>query len=90
MDKLFKKISIATVIYVVVFLIDYVIELFRITESGTYVTVLGLRIVTEMTSEELFTTFSLTWQVLITYIIFTIFFIVVSSLVGKRINKKLI
>jgi hypothetical protein len=88
MDKLFKKISLATVIYVVVFLIDYVIELFRITESGNHVTILGLRIVTEMTPEELFTTFSLTWQVLITYIIFTIFFIVTSSLIGKFFNKK--
>lgn len=88
MDKLFKKISLATVIYVVFFLIDYVIELFRITDSGTHVTIMGLRIVTEMTPEELFTTFSLTWQVLITYIIFTIFFIVSSSLINKFFNKK--
>lgn len=88
MDKLFKKISLATVIYVVVFLIDYVIELFRITDSGTHVTIMGLRIVTEMTPEELFTTFSLTWQVLLTYIIFTIFFIASSSLIGKNFNKK--
>lgn len=88
MDRLFKKISLATVIYVVVFLIDYVIELFRITESGTHVTIMGLRIVTEMTPEELFTTFSLTWQVLITYIIFTIFFIIISGIIGKIFNRK--
>lgn len=83
MEKLFKVFSLATVIYIVIFLIDYVYELFQINESGTHITILGLKIVTKITPEELYTTFSLTWQVLITYIIFTIFFIVVAKALGE-------
>ncbi len=86
MVKIFKKISFATVIYFIVFLIDYVFELFQINESGTYLTILGLKIVTKMTPEELYTTFSLTWWVLITYIIFTVLFIVGSKIIRKLIN----
>ncbi|CDQ20594.1 hypothetical protein SAMN05192559_105137 [Halobacillus karajensis] len=66
--KLTKWIFIGTVIYLAAFLIDYFVTLFSIDESGIYRSKLGLQIDMTMNEEELFTTFSLTTQVLFTYL----------------------
>ncbi|ENH98203.1 hypothetical protein J416_01874 [Gracilibacillus halophilus YIM-C55.5] len=65
--KLTKFVFIGTIIYLLLFLIDYLVTLFSIDKSGVYKSKLGLEIDMTMNEEELFTTFSLTPQVLITY-----------------------
>ncbi|TQS75897.1 hypothetical protein DX933_03885 [Ornithinibacillus gellani] len=66
--KLSKVIVIGTVVYLVAFLIDYLTTLFSIDRSGVYHSKLGLKITMEMSPEEMFTTFSLTPQIIVTYI----------------------
>ena len=55
-------------------MIDYVVELFSISSSGTTNTALGLEIITKMNNNSLNTTFSLTWKVLILYLVFILLF----------------
>ena len=70
--KLSKFIVVGSVVYLVAFLIDYLTTLFAIDQSGVYHSKLGLKITMEMSPEEMFTTFSLTPQILVTYIIWII------------------
>ena len=70
----YKAFNAGSSIYLVVFMIDYIIELFSINSSGIKTTALGLKIVTTMNEHSLNTTFSLTWEVLISYLIFILFF----------------
>ena len=70
----YKAFNAGSSIYLVAFMIDYIIELFSINSSGIKTTALGLKIVTTMNEHSLNTTFSLTWEVLISYLIFILFF----------------
>ena len=70
----YKAFDAGSSIYLVAFMIDYVAELFSINSFGIKTTVLGLKIVTNMNEHSLNTTFSLTWEVLISYLIFILFF----------------
>lgn len=65
--KLSKFIFLGTILYLFLFLFDYFITLFAIDETGVYMSKLGLKIDMIMNEEELFTTFSLTPQILVTY-----------------------
>ena len=70
----YKAFDAGSSIYLVAFIIDYIIELFSINSSGIKITALGLKIITNMNEHSLNTTFSLTWRVLISYLIFILFF----------------
>ncbi|MFG6146846.1 hypothetical protein [Halobacillus sp. B23F22_1] len=90
--KLTKFIFIGTVVYLVLFLIDYLVTLFSINESGEYMSTLGLSIDMTMTEEELFTNFSLTPQVLVTFvswlmIVCLVFLVAKRIRYGKVLNK---
>ncbi|MED1900001.1 MULTISPECIES: hypothetical protein [Bacillus] len=85
--KITKYIGIGSMIWAIVFFIDYIYELFQINESGSVTTLTGLRITTEMTKEELNTQFALTWQALLMYIIFLIIWVVISLLINSRKQK---
>ncbi|GGF18061.1 hypothetical protein GCM10010954_16060 [Halobacillus andaensis] len=85
--KLTKFIFIGTVVYLVLFLIDYLVTLFSIDESGEYMSTLGLSIDMTMNEEELFTNFSLTPQVLITFVSWLLIICLV-FLVAKRISHR--
>ncbi|NRG48111.1 hypothetical protein HRF87_25815 [Bacillus sp. CRN 9] len=79
--KLSKFIFIGSMIYLTLFLIDFLITLFSIDETGVYRSKLGLGIDMTINDVEMFTTFSLTPQILVTYIswlfiICTVFFII--------------
>lgn len=79
----FKGISLGSCTYLVAFMVDYVVELFRINSSGEKITFLGLKIVTSMRENSLNTTFSLTWKVLITYAVFMVVFMLIFSAFRK-------
>lgn len=70
----YKAFNAGSSIYLVVFMIDYIIELFSINSSGIKTTALGLKIITTMNGHSLNTTFSLTWGILISYLVFILFF----------------
>ncbi|HCN57735.1 MULTISPECIES: hypothetical protein [unclassified Exiguobacterium] len=72
--KLTKLIGVGTVIWAVIFLIDYIYELFQINETSVVTTMTGLKISTVMTKEELNTHFSLTLQALLMYLAFIVLF----------------
>ena len=82
--KIKKYIGIGTVIWSIVFLIDYIYELFKITETSVVTTLAGLRITTVMTKEELNTHFSLTWQALVMYLVFLIVFVSLAVLINLK------
>ena len=69
----YKAFDAGSSIYLVAFMIDYVAELFSINSSGIKTTALGLKIVTNMNEHSLNSTFSLTWRVLILYLVFISF-----------------
>ncbi len=85
--KLTKFITFGTIIYLLLFLLDYITTLFSIDESGVYMSKLGLKINMKMNEKELFTTFSLTPQVLITYISWIIL-VCIFYLALKKINNR--
>lgn len=82
--KITKYIGIGTVIWSIVFLINYIYELFKITETSIVTTLTGLRISTVMTKEELNTDFSLTWKALIMYLLFLIIFVSFAVLMNSK------
>lgn len=70
--KYSKILELATTGYLIIFVVDAIFELFKINSSGTVTTFLGLQITTLMTAKKLDTTFSLTWSVLLWYIVFMV------------------
>ena len=82
--KITKYIGVGTVIWSIVFLINYIYELFKITETSEVTTLTGLRITTVMTEEELHTNFSLTWQSLVVYLLFLIGFVSIAVLINSK------
>lgn len=81
-----KQISLASTCWLIIFILDFVIELFQVTKSGTKETVLGLKIITRMTPHELNTVFSLTFKTLISYLIFILIWLAVYYFIVR--NKK--
>lgn len=86
--KITKYIGIGTVIWSIVFLIDYIYELFKITETSEVTTLTGLHITTVMTKEELNTYFSLKWQALVMYLVFLIGFVSLAVLINSKKSHK--
>ena len=83
-SSFFKQVKIATVVFVAVFIIDFVIELFQINGSAVKTTLLGLRIKTSVNPAELFTTFALTLRVLISYLIFIVSWVSVFMIARRQ------
>jgi len=63
--KITKLIGVGTVLWAIIFLVDYIYELFQINETSVVTTMTGLKITTVMTKEELNTHFALTLQALV-------------------------
>ena len=84
----YKAFNLGSSIYLVVFMIDYIIELFSINSSGIKTTALGLKIIITMSEHSLNTTFSLTWEVLISYLIFILLFMFAFYFL-KKIKKQM-
>lgn len=86
--KNIKNIGYGTITWLVIFVINYIYELFKINESGTIVTLTGLKITTLMTEKELYTEFSLTKQALVMYIGFIICWVIVCYFIYYRKKSK--
>lgn len=56
--------------YLILLVIDLIVELFQITKSGTVVTLFGIRITSNITSRQLITTFYLDRRLILSYTIF--------------------
>lgn len=85
--RLSKSFGIGTCIYLLLFLVDYVIELFQITQSGQKITLFGLKISTIMTNHSLNTNFTLTFKTLIMYLIFMLLWMLATTAI-KRYRVK--
>lgn len=83
----YKALSTGSCVYLVIFMIDYVVELFSIDSSGTKITALGLKIITKMNNNSLNTTFSLTWKILILYLTFILLFMIIFYFLKKIKNR---
>ncbi len=70
--KYWKTFTLSSLVYLICFFLDYIVELFSINETSVKTTIFGLKIVTKMTMHSLNTTFSLTWYTLLTYVIFVL------------------
>lgn len=81
-----KSLSIGTGIYLAIFLLDYIIELFQITQSGSKITLLGLKIETLMTKQSLNTNFSLTYRSVLSYILFISVWMILTYVLKKYKN----
>lgn len=84
--KVFKFFTQANMLYVIIFMVDYVVELFRITESGYYTTLLGMQIDMVMDKHGIETNFSLLWWSLLLYILFVISFTLIRMISSKHID----
>lgn len=89
--KLSKFIFFGTILYLFLFLIDFLTTLFSINKTGIYKSKLGLKIDMVMNDQELYTTFSLTTQILITYIswilLLCLLFLVFKFIKFKSLSK---
>lgn len=70
--KYWKTFTLSSLVYLICFFLDYIVELFSINETSVKTTIFGLKIVTKMAMHSLNTTFSLTWYTLLTYVIFVL------------------
>lgn len=70
--KYWKTFTLSSLVYLICFFLNYIVELFSINETSVKTTIFGLKIVTKMTMHSLNTTFSLTWYTLLTYVIFVL------------------
>ncbi|NBK97224.1 MAG: hypothetical protein EOM50_04295 [Erysipelotrichia bacterium] len=82
--KQLKYAGYASLIWIVLFLFDYIYHLFQIEKSGVVTTLMGLKITTEMTISELNTQFSLTIQALLIYIIFIAICVALFTVARKK------
>lgn len=86
--KVTKYFGIGSIVFIILFLLDYIIELFQIYETSVKTTLLGLKITTKMTETSLNTNFSLTWRALITYMVFIVLWIIVSCFLHQLRHSK--
>lgn len=86
-SRTIKNFGIGSLTYIVVFLADYIYELFQINTNSTIVTMLGLKIKTVMTKAQIDSTFTLTWKILITYVIFMIIWMSIFYLMRNKAVK---
>jgi len=82
--KITQLIGVGTVLWAIIFLVDYIYELFQINETSVVTTMTGLKITTVMTKEELNTHFALTLQALVLYLVFIVLFTLFGVFLQKR------
>ncbi|MDN6900192.1 hypothetical protein EVC35_04125 [Oenococcus sicerae] len=83
-----KQFSLASTCWAIIFLIDYLVELFQINQTGTITTLTGLNITTHITPHELNTVFSLTLQSLFLYIVFVAIWLTAHCVLNIREHKE--
>ena len=79
-----KYIINGSIFFLYVLGLDFVIELFQINESSTVVTLLGIKIITHMTSSELTTAIGLTPKVLISYLTILSIWLIITNVRFKK------
>lgn len=72
--NLLNSFKIGTIVYLFLVIINLIVELFSIKESGEVVTFFGIRIISKITPEELNTTFLWESRLLVTYILTILIF----------------
>ncbi|MFT9266916.1 hypothetical protein [Oenococcus sp.] len=78
------KIGIATTVYLVAFIVDYIVTLFQITKGATITNLMGLKASSQATKE---ISFALTWQSLIIYLCFVITWLLAAFIINKIIHQ---
>lgn len=82
--KLTKSIGIGTLLWLLIFTIDTIYELFQINETSEVITLTGLRITTDITQAALHTQFALTWQTLMMYLAFLFIFVLFMYVMNRK------
>ncbi|MCR1901388.1 hypothetical protein [Ligilactobacillus apodemi] len=83
----YKTFTTGSVIFLFLLAIDFSIELFQINESGTVVTLFGVKIVTIMTKQELSNSLTLTYTTLISYLLTLLVWSVIRFIISQRKEK---
>lgn len=81
--KYTKALASGTIIWFILFVADWLIELFQMTETGERVTLFGMKLTVYMAKDELITTFQPTWRALMSYLT-VVFVILVVTLIAQR------
>ncbi|OXS45053.1 hypothetical protein AYP72_07130 [Ligilactobacillus agilis] len=79
-----KYIINGSIFFLYVLGLDFVIKLFQINESSTVVTLLGIKIITHMTSSELPTAIGLTPKVFISYLTILSIWLIITNVRFKK------
>ncbi|MHA8042358.1 hypothetical protein ACWYYG_00070 (plasmid) [Staphylococcus xylosus] len=86
--KIAKVLTLSFIVWLILSLTDYLYELFQIDKSGTIVTLMGLRIESHITKDEINTYFSLTPQMIVSFliilIILSLIFFLISNINGDK------
>ena len=82
--KLLNYFKWGNITYLFLVAIDLLVELFQINESGTVLTLFGVKIISRITPSELNTTFLLQHRLIISYMVTMAVFL----LAGYLLNKK--
>ncbi|MFT8917302.1 MAG: hypothetical protein ABF899_05520 [Oenococcus sp.] len=78
------KIGIATTLYLVAFIADYIVTLFQTTKGATITNFMGLKASSQATKE---ISFALTWRSLIIYLCFVIIWLLAAFIINKIIHQ---
>lgn len=81
--NLLNAFKVGTIVYLFLVVINLIVELFAIKESGEVVTFFGIRIISKITPEELNTTFLWESRLLVTYILTILIFFVFVQVTNK-------
>lgn len=67
--KLFVCFKWANIVYIILLLLNLFYELFQIQESGTVLTLFGIKITNDITPNQMWTTFQLDFRLLLSYLV---------------------
>ena len=79
-----KQISYAIMVFMVVFVLDFIHTLFSIQHSGINFTMLGMRITTKMTNKSLENYFTLTPKTAICLFAFILIWLAIYYIINKK------
>lgn len=85
--KLLNCFKWGNIAYLFLVSIDLLVELFQINESGTVVTLFGIKIISRITPSELNTTFLLQNRLIISYVVTMVIFLLAGYILNKRKSK---
>lgn len=75
--KLFNCFKWGNIVYIFLLVFNLLYELFQIQESGTVVTLFGIRIISDITPEQMWTTFQLDYRLLFSYLVVISLFLMI-------------